>query len=85
MLIGLLSFSEWIDELTRKAAIKKADAITDMIGYPEYIMQKDSADLNKKYKDLKVEEDSYYNNTIHRNEFALKVIMNKTNYALNPF
>ena len=64
---------EWVDEPTRKAAIKKAKAITDMIGYPEYIMQKDAKDLNKKYEDLKVEDDAYYNNTINRNEFALKV------------
>ena len=64
---------EWVYEPTRKAAIKKANAITDMIGYPEYIMQKDAKDLNKKYEDLKVEEDAYYNNTINRNEFVLKV------------
>ena len=64
---------EWVDDPTRAAAIKKAKAITDMIGYPEYIMQKSGKDLNNKYKDLKVEEDAYYNNTIHRNEFSLKV------------
>ena len=44
-----------------------------MIGYPTYIMQEDSADLNNKYGDLNVKDDEYYQNTIRRNEFALKV------------
>ena len=44
-----------------------------MIGYPSYIMQEDSADLNNKYGDLNVKDDEYYQNTIRRNEFALKV------------
>ena len=65
--------SEWVDNATRKNAERKADAITDMIGYPTYIMQEDSADLNNKYGDLNVKDDEYYQNTIQRNEFALKV------------
>ena len=65
--------SEWVDNATRKNAERKADAITDMIGYPTYIMQEDSADLNNKYGDLNVKDDEYYQNTIRRNEFALKV------------
>ena len=44
-----------------------------MIGYPSYIMQEDSADLNNKYGELNVKDDEYYQNTIRRNEFALKV------------
>ena len=44
-----------------------------MIGYPTFIMQEDSADLNNKYGDLNVKDDEYYQNTIRRNEFALKV------------
>ena len=62
-----------MDDPTRAAAIKKAKAITDMIGYPEYIMQKSGEDLNNKYNDLKVEDDAYFNNTINRNDFSLKV------------
>ena len=44
-----------------------------MIGYPEYILEKDSVQLDKKYKDLSVEENNYYQNTINRNAFILKV------------
>ena len=65
---------EWIDEPTRKAARSKAKAITDMIGYPEYILEEGSGQLNNKYKDLKVEEGSYFNTTINRNAFLLRVI-----------
>lgn len=64
---------EWVDDPTRAAAIKKAKAITDMIGYPEYIMQKSGEDLNNKYNGLLVEDDAYYNNTIYRNGFSLIV------------
>ena len=66
-------FSEWIDSETREAAIKKAIAITDMIGYPAYIMEEDENSLNNKYYNLTVDDDQYYNNTVKRNRFALTV------------
>ena len=63
----------WIDEKTREAAIHKAQKITDMIGYPEYILKEDSKELDDKYKDLDVTVESYFDNTIRRNAFVLKV------------
>ncbi|PFX11525.1 Endothelin-converting enzyme 2, partial [Stylophora pistillata] len=39
---------EWMDEKTRKAAEDKADAVVDMIGFPDYI--KDPQKLEEKYK-----------------------------------
>ena len=65
--------SEWVDPETREAAIKKAQAITDMIGYPAYIMEEDEHSLNNKYFNLTVLDDQYYNNTVKRNRFALTV------------
>ena len=32
-----LGDAEWMDAGTKKAALVKLDAITDMIGYPDYI------------------------------------------------
>ena len=75
-------YSEWVDNTTRKNAERKADAITDMIGYPTYIMQEDSADLNNKYGDLNVKDDEYYQNTIRRNEFALKVCAGDSSFVM---
>ena len=67
------SISEWVDPETREAAIKKAQAITDMIGYPAYIMEEDEHSLNNKYFNLTVLDNQYYNNTVKRNRFALTV------------
>lgn len=55
------------------AAVKKAQAITDMIGYPAYIMEEGGHALDNKYLNLTVNTDQYYNNTIRRNKFALTV------------
>ena len=64
---------EWIDKETMTAAITKAQAITDMIGYPAYIMEEGGHALNKKYYNLTVKADQYYNNTINRNLFGFTV------------
>lgn len=39
---------KWMDDQTRQLAREKADAITDMIGFPDFILDADS--LNKKYE-----------------------------------
>lgn len=42
-----LLYLDWMDAGTRKLAKEKADAITDMIGFPEYILEADK--LDEKY------------------------------------
>lgn len=39
---------EWMDDETRALARQKADAITDMIGFPEFIL--DPVKLDEKYQ-----------------------------------
>lgn len=51
-----------MDDQTRKAAISKANAITYMIGYPDYILDKEA--LDEKYKLLDVHPNEYFQNTI---------------------
>ena len=74
---GNISFfittQEWVDSETRDAAIKKAQAITDMIGYPTYIMEESEHSLNHKYYNLTVKDNQYYINTVNRNKFSLTV------------
>lgn len=41
---------KWMDEETRQAAIIKADAISDMIGFPDFILN--PSELDKKYERL---------------------------------
>lgn len=43
---------KWMDTETRNAAMIKADAISDMIGFPDYILN--PAQLDKKYEKLEV-------------------------------
>uniref|UniRef100_A0A2C9LW01 Endothelin-converting enzyme 1 n=1 Tax=Biomphalaria glabrata TaxID=6526 RepID=A0A2C9LW01_BIOGL len=41
---------DWMDPVTMQAAIDKANAVIDMIGYPDYIM--DEVKLDKKYESV---------------------------------
>lgn len=80
---------DWMDEETREAAIKKADAITKMIGYPDYILNPGELDL--KYVDLDFDEDEYFNNNVALSKFNLKTNLkkldepvNKTRWSMTP-
>ena len=45
---------KWMDRQTRDAAIEKANAVVDMIGFPAYIQNSTALDL--KYKGVSLEE-----------------------------
>ena len=70
-----------MDEETRKAALVKARAISDMIGYPEYI--EDDKALEDKYHDLKITADSYFANGMATRRFALLENMRKLDQPVN--
>ncbi|KAL3271004.1 hypothetical protein HHI36_021505 [Cryptolaemus montrouzieri] len=72
---------DWMDEDTRKAAESKADAISDMIGYPEFI--KDINQLDEKYESLKIRSDAYFENTININYYNLVKNLEKINEPVN--
>ena len=55
----------------------QADKITNMIGYPEYIMNNTA--LEEKYSDLFVEENSYFANQVRFNQVGF----NQINFNLN--
>ncbi|PSN53054.1 Endothelin-converting enzyme [Blattella germanica] len=80
---------EWMDEETREAAESKADAITDMIGFPNYILEVDQ--LDDKYKDLEIKEYEYFGNNIRVNQYNLRrnvekldQPVNKTRWGMTP-
>lgn len=80
---------KWMDAETRRAAEVKADAITDMIGFPDYILHKD--ELDKQYADLTVKPNEYFENNIAFNLFSLKNDLikldkpvNKTKWGMTP-
>lgn len=77
---------EWMDEETRRAAIIKADAISDMIGYPDFI--KDTSALDEWYEKLQIRNDSYFENNINvyqynlmKNLVKIKEPVNKTTWS----
>lgn len=72
---------DWMDEETRAAAMIKADAISDMIGYPEFV--KDPAELDRRYENLTVRNDSYFENNINVNLFNLRRNLQKINEPVN--
>lgn len=80
---------EWMDNETRKLAEEKADAITDMIGYPAYIL--DAKQLDEKYLELNIKNDTYFLNNIEINRYNLKKNLekldepvNKTRWGMTP-
>ncbi|XP_078616185.1 endothelin-converting enzyme homolog isoform X2 [Branchiostoma floridae x Branchiostoma japonicum] len=53
---------QWMDDETRRAAEDKAEAVYDMIGFPDYIL--DPEKLDKKYELLELRADDYFGNYV---------------------
>ncbi|CAL1541738.1 unnamed protein product [Lymnaea stagnalis] len=68
--ISNLPALEWMDPATRQAAIEKANAVTDMIGYPEYIMN--NIKLDQKYESLFINESDYFGNNLASSKYSFK-------------
>uniref|UniRef100_A0A673HLS6 endothelin-converting enzyme 1 n=1 Tax=Sinocyclocheilus rhinocerous TaxID=307959 RepID=A0A673HLS6_9TELE len=62
----------WMDEQTRQAAKDKADAIYDMIGFPDFIL--DSKELDDVYEGYEVTEDNFFQNMINFYNFSARVM-----------
>lgn len=76
-----LPFLKWMDPETRKLAKEKADAITDMIGFPLFIL--DPKQLDQKYDGMEFGEDTYFDNNIEVGQFALLTNMRKLDKPTN--
>ncbi|KAF5279864.1 hypothetical protein FQA39_LY18209 [Lamprigera yunnana] len=72
---------KWMDFETRIAAEEKADAISDMIGYPEFILNPNQ--LDERYSILDIRQDEYFENNIKINFYALKKNLEKINEPVN--
>ncbi|XP_071509255.1 endothelin-converting enzyme homolog [Diadema antillarum] len=60
----------WMDEETRVAAKQKANAIIDLIGFPDYIL--DSEKLDASYAELEINSSEYFMNNIRVLQFLVK-------------
>ncbi|XP_006138521.2 endothelin-converting enzyme 2 isoform X1 [Pelodiscus sinensis] len=63
---------DWMDKTTRQAAKEKADAIYDMIGFPDFIL--DNKELDDVYDGYEVSEDSFFQNMLNFYNFSAKVM-----------
>ncbi|CAG5128772.1 unnamed protein product, partial [Candidula unifasciata] len=66
---------DWMDPVTRAAAIDKALAVNDMIGYPDYIM--DPKKLDKKYQSLHINESDYFGNNLASIHYSFRKTFEK--------
>ncbi|KAM7398723.1 hypothetical protein PAMP_018040 [Pampus punctatissimus] len=62
----------WMDDQTRQAAKNKADAIYDMIGFPEFIL--DPKELDDVYDGYDVSDDSFFQNMLNFYNFSSRVM-----------
>ncbi|XP_028650828.1 endothelin-converting enzyme 2b isoform X1 [Erpetoichthys calabaricus] len=79
----------WMDNRTRLAAKEKADAIYDMIGFPDFIL--DTKELDDVYDGYEVSEDNFFQNTLNFYNFSAKVMAdqlrkppNKDQWSMTP-
>eukprot|EP00106_Octopus_bimaculoides_P022840 XP_014790282.1 PREDICTED: endothelin-converting enzyme 2-like [Octopus bimaculoides] len=70
-----LPYLSWMDEETRKAAIDKANAIVDKIGFPPNILN--DTKLDKIYERLEINASEYFWNNVRDNKFTLITMMEK--------
>ncbi|KAG5836976.1 hypothetical protein ANANG_G00234360 [Anguilla anguilla] len=63
---------KWMDGQTRQAAKDKADAIYDMIGFPDFIL--DHKELDDVYDGYDVSEDNFFQNMLNFYNFSAKVM-----------
>lgn len=80
---------DWMDAETRILANEKADAISDMIGFPDYILNPPL--LDERYKELDVDSSNYFDNNVKLNIYTLKRNLeklgqpvNKTKWGMTP-
>ncbi|KAJ6653843.1 hypothetical protein lerEdw1_008640 [Lerista edwardsae] len=66
---------DWMDEKTRQAAKEKADAIYDMIGFPEFIL--DDKELDDVYDGYEVSEDSFFQNMLNFYNFSARFMVDQ--------
>lgn len=80
---------KWMDPETKQAAKEKADAIYDMIGFPEFIL--DPKDLDDVYDGYEVSDDSFFQNMLNFYNFSARVMAdqlrktpNKDQWSMTP-
>ncbi|KAM7401727.1 hypothetical protein PAMP_017022 [Pampus punctatissimus] len=84
-----LKYVNWMDSETKKAAKEKADAIYNMVGYPEFIMN--ATKLDKVFNDFEVVSELYFQNVMQYYNFSgrvtadqLRKTPNRNQWSMTP-
>lgn len=72
---------DWMDAETRRAAEEKANAITDMVGFPNFILKPN--ELDERYNDLIIKKNEYFQNNIRVNKYNLRKNLEKLDQPVN--
>ncbi|KOX79211.1 Endothelin-converting enzyme 1 [Melipona quadrifasciata] len=72
---------DWMDAETRRAAEEKANAITDMVGFPNFILKPN--ELDERYSDLIIKKNEYFQNNIRVNKYNLRKNLEKLDQPVN--
>ncbi|XP_014472427.1 PREDICTED: endothelin-converting enzyme 1 isoform X2 [Dinoponera quadriceps] len=72
---------DWMDAETRSSAEEKANAITDMIGFPDFILR--PSELDERYRDLSIKSYEYFQNNLRVNKFNLRKNLEKLDQVVN--
>ncbi|XP_043280867.1 endothelin-converting enzyme homolog isoform X1 [Venturia canescens] len=72
---------DWMDAETRMSANEKAIAITDMIGFPYFILNPN--ELDERYRELSIRQNEYFLNNIRVNKYTLKKNLEKLDQPVN--
>ncbi|XP_065811164.1 endothelin-converting enzyme 1 isoform X2 [Labrus bergylta] len=76
-----IKYVNWMDAETKKAAKEKADALYNMVGYPEFIMN--ATKLDKVYNDFEVVSEHYFQNVMQYYNFSGRVTADQLRKAPN--
>ncbi|QQP35810.1 Uncharacterized protein FKW44_020703 [Caligus rogercresseyi] len=79
--IDNLQEADWMDKETKARAVDKAHSITDMIGYPDYILNE--KELNQKYQGLHMNKSDYFGNTLAHSQFVFTESLQRLFKAVN--
>lgn len=60
--IGFLPTNEWMDSPTKNQAEKKANMISPIIAYPDYILNEDDPKMDLEYDDIEIDAGSFFQN-----------------------
>ncbi|KAF5901062.1 membrane metallo-endopeptidase-like 1, partial [Clarias magur] len=74
----------WMDAQSKEKAREKAMAISEQIGYPDYILEEENKKLDQEYIHLKFSEESYFENVLENLQATAQKAHKKLREPVDP-